>query len=305
MPDNAEAATRPAGMPEAVAEAIRRTGPSFDGRARAEFLDLYGALHAERPPFDGRILRHVGYGPDGSHRLDIHLPKGPAQDLPVVAYFHGGGFVEGSKTILGDAIYGNLMRVFVEAGFLGVNATYRLAPSAPWPAGARDVGLCAAWLRDNIARHGGDPRRVVLIGHSAGGTHVAAYAYHKALRDGGAPNCRAVVLLSATTDVEEREQPDNIRAYYGADISAYAGKSTVRNIAAGGPACYVSVAALDPPRFAVQAERFVAALRAEGGITPVVNLVAGHNHLSEIYHIGTADQSLAPKLISFCRRVTG
>ncbi len=223
----------------------------------------------------------------------------------MVAYFHGGGFVEGSKTLLGDLIYGNVMRVFVEAGFVGVNATYRLAPGAAWPAGARDVGLCAAWIRDNIASYGGDPARVVLVGHSAGGTHVAAYAYHKALRDTGAPACRAVVLLSATTDVEEREQPDNIRAYYGADQSAYAAKSTVRNIAAGGPACYASVAALDPPRFAAQAERFVAALRETGGITPVANLVAGHNHLSEIYHLGTEDQSLAPKLIAFCRRATG
>jgi acetyl esterase/lipase len=303
MPDTATA-TRPAGMPENVAEAIRRIGPNFDGAARAEFLELYGALLAKRPAFDGRIGRHVGYGPDGSHRLDIHLPKAPARGLPVVAFFHGGGFVEGSKTILGDLIYGNIMRVFVEAGFIGVNATYRLAPDAPWPAGARDVALCAGWLRDNIARYGGDPERVILIGHSAGGTHVAAYAYHRALRDADPPACRAVVLLSATTDVEERVQPANIQAYYGADPSAYAAKSTVRNLADDGPACYVSIAALDPPRFATQAENFVAAMR-ERGAAPETNLVAGHNHLSEVYHIGTEDQSLAPRLIAFCRQATG
>ena len=303
MPDSAPL-VRPAGMPEHVAEAIRRLGPAFDDVARAEFLEAYGALHAERPPFEGRILRHIGYGPDGSHRMDLHLPKGPASGLPVVVFFHGGGFVEGSKTLLGDVIYGNVLRVFVEAGFIGVNATYRLAPAAPWPAGARDVGQCARWLRDNVARHGGDPDRVVLMGHSAGGTHVATYAYHKALRADGAPVCRGVVLLSATTDIEEREQPANILAYYGPDIASYAAKSTVRNIAPGGPGCYVSVAALDPPRFAAHAEAFVAALPAEGGVTPETNLVAGHNHLTEIYHIGTADQSLAPKLIDFCRQMT-
>ncbi len=59
MPD-AAALARPAGMPEPIAEAIRRTGPAFDARARAEFLALYGALLGARPAFDGRIERHVG-----------------------------------------------------------------------------------------------------------------------------------------------------------------------------------------------------------------------------------------------------
>ncbi|WP_350356967.1 alpha/beta hydrolase, partial [Escherichia coli] len=59
-------------------------------------------------------------------------------------------------------------------GYIGVNVEYRLAPEAHYPAGAEDVAMALAWLRAHARAHGGDPGLIVLIGHSAGGSHVAS-----------------------------------------------------------------------------------------------------------------------------------
>jgi alpha/beta hydrolase fold len=53
---------------------------------------------------------------------------------------------------------------FARKGMVGVNATYRLAPAAKWPAAAEDVKVLVAWLKSNAARFGGDPNRIYLIG---------------------------------------------------------------------------------------------------------------------------------------------
>ncbi|MFX4853975.1 alpha/beta hydrolase, partial [Acinetobacter baumannii] len=58
---------------------------------------------------------------------------------------------------------------------VGVNINHRLAPQNPWPAGTEDVGLAVRWVQENIAAQGGDPQRVYLLGHSAGGSLAASY----------------------------------------------------------------------------------------------------------------------------------
>jgi hypothetical protein len=62
---------------------------------------------------------------------------------------------------------------------IAVLSDYRLAPANPWPAGARDVANIVAWTRANVAAHGGDPNKIVLFGHSAGASHVAAYTFER------------------------------------------------------------------------------------------------------------------------------
>ena len=82
---------------------------------------------------------------------------------------------------------------------LGVNATYRLAPKHQWPAGAQDVGASARWVRANIAAYGGDPNRIVLMGHSAGASHVAGYLVHKQLQPADGDGVIGAILLSGGT----------------------------------------------------------------------------------------------------------
>jgi len=112
--------------------------------------------------------RDLTYGPDPSQRLDLWVP--PAQGFPTVLFIHGGSLTSGDKT---DEDYRDVCLPFPAAGIACANVNYRLGPEHPWPAQAEDVAAAVAWVRTNIAQRGGDPRKLVLLGHSSGAMLVA------------------------------------------------------------------------------------------------------------------------------------
>jgi arylformamidase len=94
--------------------------------------------------------------------LDIYAPDG-AKNLPVVFWIHGGGWVTGDKTDVQIK-----PRVFAERGFVFVSTNYRLLPDVEMGELIRDVAKSLGWVHKNIASQGGDPRRIFVMGHSAG-----------------------------------------------------------------------------------------------------------------------------------------
>jgi acetyl esterase/lipase len=115
-------------------------------------------------------LRNISYGPYG-HRnhLDVYKPKKPTQGAPVLFQIHGGGWVIGDKRE--QAI--PLMLHMAARGWVCVAANYRLSPRATFPDHLVDLKKALAWIRENVAEHGGDPDFVVVTGGSAGG-HLTA-----------------------------------------------------------------------------------------------------------------------------------
>jgi acetyl esterase/lipase len=114
----------------------------------------------------------VPYGDAGrANTLDIWRPADLAPDAraPVLIQVPGGAWVFGKKT--GQAY--PLLSHLVDRGWVCVCINYRLAPKNLWPAHVIDVKKAVAWVRDNIAQHGGDPSFLALTGGSAGG-HLAA-----------------------------------------------------------------------------------------------------------------------------------
>lgn len=123
-----------------------------------------------------RYLRaeDVRYGPHGRRtQLDVwarpDLPEG--SKAPVVVQVHGGAWVFGSKR--GQAY--PLLSHLVERGWICVAVNYRLSPRSTWPDHLVDVKRAIAWVKDNIAAHGGDPGFVAITGGSAGG-HLSSLA---------------------------------------------------------------------------------------------------------------------------------
>src|SRR6185437_13442788 len=112
----------------AVAAEIRRLGRAFTPEILQATYRLY-TPYQQRAPKDGvSVHKDLAYGPDERHRLDVFVPtKAPAK-APIVAYFHGGGYVAGERSPLPGLIYDNVPIFFARHGFIGVNATYRLAP---------------------------------------------------------------------------------------------------------------------------------------------------------------------------------
>ena len=162
-------------MPTAVQQRLAEVGPGWGKDIRgniAKTLEVYDPILAASPKDGVAVTRDVAYGPDARHRLDLYRPDGKS-GVPVVVFFHGGAYVAGERNISPE-VYGNIPTYFARQGMLGVNATYRLAPAAQWPAAAQDVAATVSWLKANAASYGGDPDRIYVIGHSAGATHLAS-----------------------------------------------------------------------------------------------------------------------------------
>ena len=94
--------------------------------------------------------------------LDVYAPKG-AKNLPVVFWIHGGGWQTGDKTKVQLK-----PQAFVEKGFVFVSTNYRLLPKVEMATIVRDVAKAVRWAHDHIAQFGGDPERLLIMGHSAG-----------------------------------------------------------------------------------------------------------------------------------------
>jgi len=116
---------------------------------------------------DVRRIRDIRYAPGAGrrHLLDVYAPYAPTQDAPVLLQIHGGGWVIGDKRE--QAL--PLMNHMAARGWVCVATNYRLSPRATFPDHLIDLKLALHWVRENIARYGGDPGFVAATGGSAGG----------------------------------------------------------------------------------------------------------------------------------------
>ncbi|MBP1822947.1 alpha/beta hydrolase fold domain-containing protein [Mycobacterium sp. OAE908] len=139
----------------------------------------------------------------GERTVRLYRPpvEGP---LPVVVFFHGGGWIGGSIDLYDEPCATLARRV----GALVVSPDYRLAPEHPFPAATDDAAAALRWAADHISEVGGDPERIAVAGESAG-ANLAAVAALRA-RDEGGPSLRAQVLVTPPVDfladTESRKQ---------------------------------------------------------------------------------------------------
>lgn len=135
-------------------------------------------------------------GPADTRPVYIYRPRNAKGPLPVIVYLHGGGFIAGSIDMCAG-VCGNLAE---DLQAVVVAPSYRLAPEAQFPAATDDTFAALRWTAATVARHGGDPARLVVMGESAGGL-LAAVAAQRA-RDEGGPALAGQILLYPTTDAE-------------------------------------------------------------------------------------------------------
>jgi acetyl esterase/lipase len=128
-----------------------------------------GAYNHRTPHDDGVVhpASDVSYGEGPRRTLDVYVPETRPTRAPVVVFFYGGGWSSGAKgdyTFAGDA--------FAAQGFVTFVPDYRVYPEVQFPGFVEDAAAAVAWVQANAARYGGDPNRIVLVGHSAG-AHIA------------------------------------------------------------------------------------------------------------------------------------
>jgi acetyl esterase/lipase len=109
----------------------------------------------------------------GAQALDVFAPKGAA-NRPVVLFVHGGAWMFGDKDFFG--LYRSVGRFFARNGAVAFCVNYRLSPRVRHPEHIKDVARAFAWVRAHAKDYGGDPDRILLCGHSAGGHIVSLLA---------------------------------------------------------------------------------------------------------------------------------
>ncbi|MDA0915599.1 MAG: alpha/beta hydrolase [Proteobacteria bacterium] len=183
--------------------AIWRNGPAVLDAVDRITGGARGAVLAER----------VSYGPNDKQYISVYTPKDlVAEPLPVIVFVHGGSWNKGDPEN-----YSFIGRAFAPEGFVVVLVAYRLHPEAVYPAMIEDTAAAIAWTQANITKHGGDPSRIVISGHSAGAYNVAMTALEARWlteAGGSAEQIAGVVGLAGPYDFYPFDS-DSTRASFG------------------------------------------------------------------------------------------
>lgn len=280
-------------------------GAAFDEEVLRATYALYAPLQERARKGGASVERDIAYGEDARHRLDVFVPEERVNGAPVVAYFHGGGYVAGERSPVAGLIYDNVPRFFARHGLIGVNATYRLAPAHQWPSGGEDVGRVVRWLRANAARYGGDPQKIFLLGQSAGATHIATWTFLESVHGAAeGPLIAGAMLLSGVyaaqhPDYSMDEPRANQFAYYGDDLSRWPAMAPFDHVKPGHPRTLITVSEYEPYYFQWPSIALAASLVRRGRRMPWFRFLPDHNHVSSALQIGCEIDTLGADLLHF------
>ena len=290
--------TRRRTLPDDVVTGIRAIGTGMSPDNMAATQALLADLPRVYEDREIEIVKDLAYGPNARHRLDVHTDNYRRSDvpMPVVIFFHGGGFLFGAKEN-----ERNIANYFASLGMVGVNATYRLAPEAMWPAGAEDVGAAVNWVKENISKYGGDPEQIFVIGKSAGVDHVATYIFRPELLPPDTATVAGAVFLSGTYSPNADAPSAGELAYFGDDKNDWVPKGVLGNISRADIPVLVTVSEYDPPIYGQSLARLVHELAIDHDRMPRVAQLPGHNHYSSNVSIGTTDRTVSSEIVEFVR----
>ncbi|WP_079435101.1 alpha/beta hydrolase [Zoogloea sp. LCSB751] len=221
----------------AASPSVARAGPLLDrlrerraARLAAADEDADGSL-----PAGARKLTDIAYGPDPAQTFDVYLPAA-ALGAPVILMVHGGAWNGGDKAM--ERVVDAKVARWVERDIIFVSTNYRLLPQAPVNVQLRDVARALAAAQQKAPAWGGDPRRFVLMGHSAGAHLVALLAVSPPARftPPPLPVLGTVALDSAAMDVEAIMNQRHLRLYdrpFGTDPSYWRSLSPLHALTPG------------------------------------------------------------------------
>ena len=293
----------PPSLRQAMAELGPRWGTSVQAHVRQMVLGFSEILRDA--PKLATVTRDIPYGGDPRQCLDVFQPQGPAAARrPVLMFVHGGAFVEGEKDRTAE-IYSNVLWYFARHGIIGVNVEFRLAPAHPYPSGTQDIAAAVAWVRAHADELGADPGHIFLMGHSAGGTHAAHYAYDARFHPPEGHGLAGLVVVSGRVRAEnsaENPNANRVEAYYGTSPATMEDGSPVNHVTAQALPTMIAVAEYENPLIDVHCVELLAALTRVRRRTPRFVWMAGHNHTSIVAHFNTAEDELGRQVLAFMER---
>lgn len=156
-----------------------------------------------------QVAEGLAYGESDRQALDIYAPAdADAANLPVVVFFYGGSWNSGTREG-----YDFAGRALAAQGNIVVVPDYRLVPEVRFPGFVEDGAAAVAWVRRNISDYGGDPDRIVLMGHSAGAQIGAMLALDPQWLGEGRAAIRGFVGLAGPYDFAPLDTDASIAAF--------------------------------------------------------------------------------------------
>lgn len=278
-----------------ITDEIRSDGKIINvGRSLSQYEPLWQAADNSAV----KVTHDLSYGPHPKQSFDIYEPvKAPKDKTPILIFLHGGSFVAGDKSM-----YANVGYYFAKKGITSVVMTYKLAPEFKWPSGTLDLALQLKWLRDNPDKiASGDTSKIFLMGHSAGAQHVASYIFEEEYQienDG----VMGAILVSGSvydTSILNGNADPQYYDYFGRDNSKYDSMAILNKLEGRQMPVFVASAEYDKENFEYQAQKILSALFARDKALPMYKQVLDHNHLSEIFHFNTGDETFGPDILKF------
>ena len=275
-----------------------------------------GNAEEPKPPIvlaaETLVTRDVDYTDktgDKLRTLDLYLPKG-VKNASVVVFIHGGGWSKRDKDEVGSQ-----PKLFNAAGTIVASINYRLIPAVRHPENVEDVAAAVAWLYRNISKSGGDPNKIVLMGHSAG-SHLAALvatdgrylAAHGLRRN----QLRGVVTLDGSAfDIPDRikngseQVAENCRRAFGESEEVQTDGSPVHHIDGPIPLppfllVYLKEGSLNH----AQSQKFAERVETAGGKAKLVHISDDKTHQALCDDLGTENDRTGPILLKFIGEVT-
>jgi acetyl esterase/lipase len=259
------------------------------------------------------VKRDIPYAEpaDPRQKVDVYAPEG-ARNLPVVFWIHGGGWQTGDRT--------NVQvkpQAFVDKGFVFVSTGYRLLTNVDMGTIFRDIARSVRWVHEHIAQHGGDPNRILVMGHSAGAQlaaliciddrYLKAEGLSLAIIKGCVPVDGDTYDVPAIIEtVETRQRVHGLpmpkfghRIKFGNDPAKHRDYSAVTHVAKGkGTPPFLILHVADHPDVSAQAERLESVLKDAG--IPAKRFAAretNHSKLNE--NLGLPDDPPTKALFEF------
>ncbi len=223
------------------------------------------------------VTKDARYADGPRHGLDAYAPLKADGPAPVAIFFYGGSWETGRRQE-----YGWVARALAAQGFLTVVPDYRVYPDVVFPDFLDDCAKAVRWAVDHAAELGGDPGRIVLVGHSAGAYNAAMLALDSRwLRSAGVEPgvIRAIAGLSGPYSFLPLESPITRRTF-GAETDLEA-TQPVRYARADAPAAFLATGAADTLVRPRQTRRLTAALR-DAGVTVEEHHYDGMGHAGPV-----------------------
>ena len=280
-----------------------------------------GAVENRSPGKDLEIFSNIQFQqlPDVNKNLqslDIYAPKNNEESMPVILYVHGGGWHQGDKANLSFKA-----DFFTRNSFVFISTNYRLSPSCPpcsddiqrlkHPAQVQDVAAAISWVHENIDQYQGDPEKIMLLGHSAGGHLVSLVSTNEKFLQAQGQDLDVikgtVSLDAAAFDMKFMIENGNASLLYlnafGNDENLWADASPAYHTQPGkNIAPFLLVHQSRESRTLIN-EAFADSLKKNGHEVELLNLPYSHEDINRL--LGATDQSYNTRVLNFYRKQAG